>query len=77
MDLIGDATLVENLGGMGLGLPLGDEILGKTEVPFSLSALIPMINLYQPAPGTEHKFTLQVTDEENNTLEQLIIFVTI
>ena len=77
MDLIGDATLVENLGGMGLGLPLGDEILGNDEVPFSLSALIPMINLYQPAPGTEHKFTLQVTDEENNTLEQLIIFVTI
>lgn len=77
MDLIGDATLVENLGGMGLGLPLGDEILGHDEVPFSLSALIPMINLYQPAPGTEHRFTLQVTDEQDNTLEQLIIFVTI
>ena len=77
MDLIGDATLVENLGGMGLGLPLGDEILGHDEVPFSLSALIPMINLYQPATGTEHRFTLQVTDEKDNTLEQLIIFVTI
>ena len=77
MDLIGDATLVENLGGMGLGLPLGDEILGKDQVPFSLSALIPMINLYQPAPGTQHKFTLKVTDEAGNSLEQLIIFVTI
>jgi hypothetical protein len=77
MDLISDATLVENLGGMGLGLPLGDEILGNDEIPFSLSALIPMINLYQPDPGTQHKFTLQVTDEEDNTLEQLIIFVTI
>ena len=36
-----------------------------------------MINLYQPAPGTEHKFTLQVTDEQDNALEKLVIFVTI
>lgn len=77
MDMVGDETLVTNLAEMDLGLPLGDEILGHEEVPFSLSTLIPMINLYEPAPGTEHKFTLKVTDEEGGSLEQLIVFVTI
>lgn len=77
MDMIGDATLLENLGGMGLGLPLGDEILGNDVVPFSLSGLIPLIDIYQPEAGAQHKFTLKVTDEEGASLEQLVIFVSI
>lgn len=77
MDLIGDATLVENLAGMGLGLPLADEISGQTTVPFSLSGLVPLIDVYQPESGTEHKFTLKVTDEKGQSLEQLVVFVTI
>ena len=77
MDMIGDQTLLENLGGMGLGLPLGDEILGKDVVPFSLSGLIPLISIYSPEPGAEHKFTLKVTDEEGGVLEQLVVFVSI
>jgi hypothetical protein len=77
MDMISDATLLENLGGMGLGLPLGSEILGKDVVPFSLSGLIPLISIYSPEPGAEHKFTLKVTDEEGGVLEQLVVFVSI
>ena len=77
MDMIGDQTLLENLGGMGLGLPLGEEILGKDVVPFSLSGLIPLISIYSPEPGAEHKFTLKVTDEEGGVLEQLVVFVSI
>ena len=77
MDMIGDAVLIENLGSMGLGLPLGDEISGQTEVPFSLSGLIPLINLYGPEPGAQHKFTLKVTDEKGNSFEKLLIFVSI
>lgn len=77
MDMIGDAVLIENLGSMGLGLPLGDEISGQTEVPFSLSGLIPLINLYGPEPGAQHKFTLKVTDENGNSFEKLLIFVSI
>lgn len=77
MDLIGDATLVENLAGMGLGLPLADEISGQTTVPFSLSGLVPLIDVYHPDANTQHKFTLKVTDEKGQSLEQLVVFVTI
>ncbi|MBE6236861.1 MAG: DUF4493 domain-containing protein [Bacteroidales bacterium] len=77
MDMIGDATLLENLAGMGLGLPLGDEILGKETVPFYLTSLIGLINIYGPEPGAQHKFTLKVTDEEGGILEQLVVFVSI
>ncbi len=77
MNLLGDDVLIENLANMGLGLPLGDEIEGKTEVPFSLSGLIPLIDIYQPEAGAQHKFTLKVTDEADNTYEKLLIFVSI
>lgn len=77
MDMINDATLIENLGGMDLGLPLGDEILGKETVPFSLSGLIPLIDMYPTNPGDQHKFTLRVVDEEGGVLEKLLIFVSI
>lgn len=77
MDMIGDEVLLENLSGMGLGLPLGDEILGKETVPFSLSGLIPLINIYGPESGAQHKFTLKVTDEEGGILEQQLIFISL
>lgn len=77
MDLIGNQTLIETLAGMNLGLPLADEISGQTTVPFSLSGLVPLINIYTPAPGTEHKFTLKVTDEKGQYLEQMVVFVTV
>jgi len=77
MDMIGDAVLVENLANMNLGLPLADEIAGQTTVPFSLSGLVPLINIYQPAAGDKHKFTLKVTDEKGQSMEQLVVFVTV
>lgn len=77
MDMIGDAVLVENLANMNLGLPLADEIAGQTTVPFSLSGLVPLINIYQPEAGDKHKFTLKVTDEKGQSMEQLVVFVTV
>ena len=77
MDMIGDAVLVENLANMNLGLPLADEIAGQTTVPFSLSGLVPLINIYEPEAGTEHKFTLKVTDEKGQSMEQKVVFVTV
>jgi hypothetical protein len=62
---------------MDLGLPLGDELSGQTEVPFSLSGLLPLISLYAPEPGAQHKFTLKVTDEGGLTFEKQLIFVSI
>ncbi|MBQ8854737.1 MAG: DUF4493 domain-containing protein [Bacteroidales bacterium] len=76
MDMIGDAVLVENLANMNLGLPLADEIAGQTTVPFSLSGLVPLINIYGPEADTEHKFTLKVTDEKGQSMEQMVVFVT-
>ena len=75
MDMIYDDTLCENLGGMGLGLPLKDDLLGQTHVSFSLSGLIPLALMYQPTPLSEHYFTLKLTDEAGNVLEKLITFV--
>ena len=75
MDMIYDDTLCENLGGMGLGLPLKDDLLGKTHVTFSLSGLIPLALMYQPEPGSNHYFNLKVTDEKGNLLEKMITFV--
>lgn len=75
MDMIYDDTLTENLAGMGLGIPVKDDLLGQTEVLFSLSNLIPLVLMYEPTPLSEHYFTLKVTDEDGNVLEKLITFV--
>ncbi|MCQ2147047.1 MAG: DUF4493 domain-containing protein [Bacteroidales bacterium] len=74
MDLINDPVMVAALDGMGIGIPTGDAIYNQTSVNFSLSSLIPMIMLYSPAPGSEHVFTLKVTDQEGQTLEKTLTF---
>ena len=76
MDLIDDQDMIDALADMGLGLPLGDELKGQTQVPFSLSSLIPMIAMYPADPGTEHYFTLMLSDELGQSLEQKLTFVT-
>lgn len=76
MDLIADETLIETLAGMELGLPLGSDIVDKTAVPFPLSGLLPLIDMYGPESGTKHKFTLNVTDKKGQTLSQQVVFVT-
>lgn len=75
MDMIYDDTLCENLGAMGLGIPLKNDLLGQTHVTFSLSGLIPLALMYQPTPGSYHYFNLKLTDEKGNALEKMITFV--
>lgn len=75
MDMIENDELCENLDGMGLGIPTKDALKDQTSVLFSLSNLIPMINVYSPAPGSEHIFTLSVVDNDNQSLVQPIVFV--
>ena len=75
MDMIYDDTLCENLGGMGLGIPLKDDLLGQTHVTFSLSGLIPLALMYQPTPNSRHYFNLKVSDEEGRQLEKMITFI--
>ncbi len=75
MDLIDDQDMIDALADMGLGLPLGDDLKGQTEVLFSLSSLIPMIAMYPADPGTEHYFTLMLSDEKGQSLEKKLTFV--
>jgi hypothetical protein len=72
MDLIYDQVLFQNLDDLSLVLPHGDEILGKDYVPFSLSALVPLITTVVEDDNVT--FTLELSDREGNTLTQDLTF---
>lgn len=73
LDLTGDATAIGNLGGL---IPaVAEGLAGMTEVQFSLSTLVPMINRFSPESGTEHIFSMIVTDEAGQNLTQSLSFV--
>ncbi len=76
MDMINDDVLYDNL---GTTLPMKDEVLNKTSVEFSMSSLVPMINLYADSitPGDRHTFTLRVVDNADQILEQPVTFVSV
>lgn len=71
MDLINDTALIAALGGM---IPTGDALENQTHVDFSLSQLVPLINVYSPESGSEHTFTLKVTDNKGQSLEKPVVF---
>lgn len=71
MDLINDEALMTALDGM---IPVGDQLLNQTHVDFSLSNLVPLILVYSPDSGSNHIFTLQVTDAKGQTLEKPVTF---
>lgn len=71
MDLINDKKMIDALGKM---IPAGDQLKDKTHVDFSLSKLVPLINVYSPASGSQHTFTLKVTDNKNQRLEKAVVF---
>lgn len=72
MDLINNEPLATALA--NVGVPTGDNLKNQTEVEFSLSTLVPMILMYGPQSGSEHTFTLKVTDKKNQNLEKAIVF---
>ncbi len=78
MDMINDDTLYEYLSEK---LPMQDQLLDKTSVLFSLSELVPMINMYVQldmiSPGDRHTFTLHVVDNEGQVLRQAVTFVSV
>lgn len=74
MDLINDQKLISTLETLAPGLPTGDALDGKDNVNFSLSSLVPLIQL-GGTPGSEHVFTLNVTDEYGQELSQSLVFV--
>lgn len=70
LDLIGDPAAIEALGSM---LPVGEQLLGKTEVEFSLSKLVPLIASVGNQ-GEDYVFTLEVIDEKGQQLTQSVTF---
>lgn len=76
MDMINDDVLYGNL---GEGLPMKDKVQNQTSVEFSLSSLVPLINMYVSdiTPGDKHLFTLYVVDNESKVLEQTVTFVSV
>ena len=76
MDLINDEGLIEFLADAAPNLSTGNNLLGQTQVNFFITDLVKMINMYSPAPGSKHKFTLNVTDEKGQTMSKTVTFVT-
>ncbi len=75
MDLIGDTQLISSLDALTGGLmPVGTKLYGKSEVDFDLSALVPMILELSPAKGSDHVFTLAVTDRAGRSLHRALAF---
>lgn len=71
MDLINDTALIAALGKM---IPTGEALENQTHVNFSLSKLVPLINVYNPTSGSQHTFTLKVTDNKGQSLEKPVVF---
>lgn len=78
LDLINNQTLIENFKSMELNLPTADQLKGQTEVNFPLSSLVPMIYGIEEAKkeqaSSDHKFTLQLTDESDQEFSQTLVF---
>ena len=73
MDLVNDAAMIEFLA--GLGIPTGENIVGKTTVNFFITDLVKMINMYGPETGTQHHFILMITDEKGQEMNKKVTFV--
>ena len=75
MDLINDEGLISFLADAAPTLPTGNDLKGQTNINFFLTSLVKLIDLYGSAPGNRHNFTLVVTDEKGQTLNQTVTFV--
>lgn len=64
LDLVNPGTMSEAL--MGLGFPVGDQVVGQTSLTFDISTLVPMIaSIYNET--SDHKFIMKVTDAKGQT----------
>ena len=78
LDLINNEKLIGKFKTMHINIPTGDALLGKTSVDFPLSDLVPIIYAMesenQLQADSDHKFTLQLTDEAGQELSQTLVF---
>ena len=55
----------------GLGFPVGDEVLGQTELNLSITKFLGVLAVLGPG---EHDFEMSVTDVEGNTTTKTVMF---
>jgi len=73
IDLINDPVAVAAMAGVGIAA--GENLVGKEEVPFSLSSLVPLIpSAGQAGPDTYHTFALEIGDEAGNEKSWELVF---
>ena len=53
------------------GFPVGNEVIGQTDVVFDITQFVPLLNIYQ---GT-HQFKITATDANNVQVVKLLTFV--
>ncbi len=75
MDLINNDDIYNNLGELLSGLPMKDAAKGKTEVPMSMTDMVPMILLASDTPGDRHVFNIVIVDEAENRYEKNLTIV--
>lgn len=61
-DLAYPGNLEEALSGT-FHFPVGNEVIGQTEVTFDIAPFVPLLNIY---PGNDHTFRLTVIDQKGN-----------
>jgi len=61
-DLAYPGNLEEALSGT-FHFPVGNEVIGHTEVTFDIAPFVPLLNIY---PGNDHTFRLTVIDQKGN-----------
>lgn len=74
LDLFNDSDVIEGISFADLGLSCQTEIQYKKECVFDITALVPMILLLGPDPGSEHVFDVKVTDLAGQVTEQSLTF---
>lgn len=62
-DLADPGEFATALGPDGFGFPIGDKVVGQTQVNFDISPFIPLLNLY---PNETHVFRVTVRDNAGN-----------
>lgn len=66
--------LAAQLGPDGFGFPIGDDVVGQTDVTFDLSPFIPLLNICE-TPNEIHKFHLTVIDNKGNSKTIVLTFI--
>ena len=59
------------LGAAGLGFPVKDQVVGKTDVVFDITQFVPLLGGF----SGNHKFSITVTDGDNKQLTRTLTFI--